>query len=343
MSIHRDWQQRFQVHRHRLQAAGYLLAGLILLLVFPFPFHGRLWRAIFDLAHAPAFFVAVLLTVFALDPGKLGLRNSEPLVRLSPLRFLGLAAVLFGVGVFGELGQAFVGRHASIQDATANAAGVFAGIFACTAWASKNVVGKVALAIPAVALLLWPEAGPIREMQEHFRQTQQMPLIASFERPEELGAWEPHGATVIRSEDWASDGKYSLRIRSLNGQVYPGSSMLYFPGDWTGYESVEMTVRNRTAKPMLLGVRILDRLHEERGYIPDDRFHVDVPFEPGEQKTLRWTLEQVREAPTERQMNLKNLTQINVFSVEPQDNVDFEVDAIRLHSGRIGERGMSIP
>jgi hypothetical protein len=306
----------------------------MLLLVFPFPFHGRLWRSIFDLAHAPAFFVAVLLAVYALDPEKLGFRNSEPLVRLSPGRFLVLAALLFCVGVFGELGQAFVGRHASIQDATANAAGVFSGIMACTAWKSRSVIWKVALAIPSVALLLLPEFGPFREMQEHFRQTRQMPLIASFERPEELGAWEPHGATVTRSQDWASDGKYSLRIRSVNGQIYPGSSMLYFPGDWTSYESVEMTLRNRAQTPMLLGVRIIDRLHEERGFIPDDRFHVDVPLNPGEIKTFRWMLEQVRQAPRERETNLSDLTQINVFSVEPQDNVDFEVDSIKLHPAR---------
>lgn len=343
MSINSDWQQRLQAHRHRLRPVGFLLAGLLMLLVFPFPFHGRLWRAIFDLAHAPAFFVAVLLSVFALDPGKLGISESEPLIPLTRIRFLGLAVILFAVGVFGELGQAFVGRHASLQDAAANAAGVLAGVMTCMAVSQPSVLWKLLLALPPIVVLLLSETRPLAEIQEHFRQISQLPLIASFERPEELGAWEPHGATMVRSEEWSSDGKWSLRVRSVNGQIYPGASMLYFPGDWSAYDSVQMTVRNRASLSMLLGVRIVDRLHEERGYIPEDRFQVYVPLEPGEEKTLRWPLQEVRRAPAERDADLSELTQVNVFSAEPQDNVDFEVDEIRLHSGRIGERGMSVP
>lgn len=325
-----DWQKRLREHSTRLQAIGLLLLGLMLLLVFPFPFHGRLWRALFDLAHGPAFFVTVLLCVFALDPEKLGFRDRTALIRLTFPRFMFLALILFFVGVFGELGQAFVGRHPSIQDAMANAAGVFAGGLFCAAIASRHFWRRIVLGACALAVIIVPEIDPLRELNEHFKQQGQFPLIASFEREEELSAWEPHGATAGRSDDWSSDGRCSLRVRSVNGQIYPGASMVYFPGDWRQFRSVEFSVRNRAGQPMLLGVRIIDRLHEDRGYIPDDRFHVDVPLGPGEIRTLRWTLDEVKNAPRTRQTNLDDLTQINVFSVEPQDNVDFEIDAIRL-------------
>ncbi|MBL8813583.1 MAG: hypothetical protein JNM43_25685 [Planctomycetaceae bacterium] len=331
MFNHLDWQQRWRDHSSRLRAIGFLLLGLMLLLVFPFPFHGRLWRALFDLAHGPVFFLTVLLCVFALDPGKLGFRNRSALIPLTIPRFVVLAAGLFFVGVFGELGQALVRRHPSIQDAVANAAGVFAGVLICGAAALRQLWRRLVLYVCGVAILVVPEIGPLRELREHFQQQSQFPLIASFERPEELGAWEPHGATAVRSDDWSTDGRYSLRVRSLNGQIYPGASMVYFPGDWTKFRTVEFSIRNRAEQPMLLGVRIIDRLHEERGYIPDDRFHVDVPLAPGEIRALRWTLEQVKNAPRTRKTNLDDLTQINVFSVEPQDNVDFEIDEIRLY------------
>ncbi len=330
LNIH-DLQQRFREHSFRLRAIGLLLTGLMILLVFPFPFHGRLWRAVFDLAHGPAFFLTVVLCVFAFDPAKLGFRNSSALIQLNIPRFFILAALLFFVGVFGELGQALVRRHPSIQDAAANAAGVLAGGLVCGAAAVRLVWLRLIVILAGLCILVLPEIGPLRELREHFTQQQQFPLIASFERQEERGAWEPHGATAARSSDWATDGRYSLRIRSLNGQIYPGASMLYFPGDWTGFGSVEFSVRNRADRPMVLGVRIVDRLHEERGYIPDDRFHVDVPLKPGEVRTLRWTLEEVKNAPRERKTDLDDLTQINVFSVDLQDNVDFEIDAIRLY------------
>ena len=69
-----DRPQRFPVRRLLILVIGGL--GLLTGLVFPFPMNGRYWNTVFDLAHAPAFFLIFLLVAGFLAPASIGFSGS---------------------------------------------------------------------------------------------------------------------------------------------------------------------------------------------------------------------------------------------------------------------------
>ena len=106
--------------------------ALIVALVFPFPVHGRPWGPLFDLAHAPSFFLVFVCIAAVLDRRSGGEKAVSPLPWQFKLqRLILLAAVLCGIGIVCELAQQLVARQPSLGDVAANCTGLLAGIFWC--------------------------------------------------------------------------------------------------------------------------------------------------------------------------------------------------------------------
>ena len=84
--------------------------AMVVALVFPFPAHGRAWGALFDLAHAPSFFL-VFVCMAALRDRRSGGEKAVSLLpwQIKLQRLFLLAAVLCGIGIVCELAQQLVG------------------------------------------------------------------------------------------------------------------------------------------------------------------------------------------------------------------------------------------
>ena len=309
-----------------------LFGGLVMFfgLVFPFPMSGRHWNAVFDLAHAPAFFLIFLLAVGVLDPASIGFsKSSLALLRLPPLQLILLSGLLFLGGVACEVAQKFVHRHPSVGDIIANSLGLFAGLLYCLSRQSMTPAFRVTGLILTMLVIILPSFSPVRELTECLRQWQEFPLLASFERPRELTAWIAHGARYQIATDWASHGSRSLLIKS-SGAHNPGALMVWPIPDWSQYSSLQFTVFNPDQRAVVVGVTISDDVHVRSLWEPSDRFNWSVSLGPNEVKLLSIDLKEVAVAPVSRQMEMTRISNLNIYLQNPPDDATFYVDGVQL-------------
>ena len=309
-----------------------LSGGLVMLLglVFPFPMSGRHWNAIFDLAHAPAFFLIFLLAVGVLDPSSIGLSKSRPaLLRLPPLQLILLSGLLFLGGVACEVAQKFVHRHPSVGDIIANSLGLLAGMLYCLSRKSVTPVFRVTGLIFTMLVIILPCIAPIRELVECLSQRHEFPQLASFERPRELTAWIAHGARFRISNDWASHGSSSMKIES-SGAHDPGALMVWPIPDWSQYFSLEFTVFNPDQSAVVVGVTISDDQHVRNLWESSDRFNWSIELGPNETKLVSIELHEVANAPVSRRMDMTRISNLNIYLQNPPADATFHVDGVQL-------------
>jgi hypothetical protein len=306
-------------------------AVLSSVLLFPFSQTGRHWSELFNLAHATSFFVAFLFAAAIMDPASIGLPSSWPrILQLGVRRLLILASVLLGLGSLCEVLQQFVGRSASLSDMLANCCGLIAGMFWCLGRLASNRRRRIAASLMTGCLLLIPSWSPAFELLECRKQNLEFPLLASFERPRELNAWQGHEATVTQSTAWHSDGSASMQVHGLAGTKHPGAKFLGLISDWHQFGTLELDVFNPGDEPLSLRISIFDRHHYHSGYDPKDRFGKAVELPVGQATHIRIELADIKHAPANRLMDLSQLECVNLFVVRPETEFVFMVDNVRL-------------
>lgn len=304
--------------------------GILTALVYPFPMNGRFWNAIFDLAHAPAFFLFYLLVAGFLDPASIGFSaHSRTLLRLTPRRLLLISGLLFSGGVICEVAQKFVDRHPSLEDIFSNTVGLISGTLYCSSIRIHQRWYRL-IGLPlAVLILIYPCIIHAQELVECLRQRQQIPLIAAFERSQELAAWVPHGATMTLDNTWSSQGSGSLRIESCSDQ-FPGAVMVWPVPDWSNYSILRFELFNPQASAVTVGVTISDKDHEKYLWDPSDRFNWSVELEPEETRTIAIRLQDVASSPATRSMDLTHVSNLNIFLQNSPAGSNLYVDGILL-------------
>ena len=301
---------------------------LALGLVVPFPVNGRIWSEVFNLAHAPAFFFSVAFASAIIHPEAAGLPGDyKPLLRMTWTRLISIAALAMTLGLLGELAQSFVGRSASIHDVLANTFGIAAGCL----WIVGYLVsaGKLLFRCVSVIVVVAASFNPIMEINEAQEQRAEFPLLASFERARELNAWELQGVSVQQTSDWATDGKKSLRVIPRSNE-FPGIVMQWVPEDWSDQTSLHLDLHNASTNQQELVLKIADKLHADSGFPDGDRFEREIIIPGGDTVHIESSLEAVKTAPENREMDLRQIELLQIFSLNGVEAGSFEIDNIRL-------------
>jgi hypothetical protein len=305
----------------------FVLCGVLL---FPFPMSSFAWNAAFDLAHAPSFFFAVVAFALLLDPTLvLSNSNTAPVVRLSPERVVLLALIVVVVGAGCEIAQASIGRSPSLSDALANCAGAVAACLLLSSIRVSRFKWRAILIPGGLVLLLMPSVNPIQELREAYLQQQQFPLIASFERARELRGWESSTARLTQTSEWASDGSHSLKIQSMNNSRLMNALMIWPPKNWTGFDALQLTLRNPQSFDIRVSVNVGDRQHTEAGFEPQDRFRRDFLVGPNSELIIRIPKVDVQSAPVGRNADLTQIALVNVV-LEKKNDLIFFLDGVQL-------------
>jgi hypothetical protein len=313
----------------RLRLAVLALAVVGVGLVFPFPVEGRLWGHIFNLAHAPTFFCTFLAIVGLLDPSSIGLSNRfATVLPMTVGRTAAGVALLTVLGVVGEFLQFFVGRSPSLKDVAAN----LAGLLAAFVWVSgrrSSVVKRRFSGFIAVLVLAAVSSTPLMNVRDCVAQLRQMPLLASFERPLELGSWKTRDAKMSRSTEWFTDGEYSLKVE-LRPARYPSVSFVWPTADWQGYQTFAADFRNPSEEAVTLTIKIQDRQHSWSDNGRLDRFNHDVVLAPGETRSESIAIKAIRQAPENRSMEMDQISLVEIFVSGLKGRTTFFVDNLRL-------------
>ena len=304
---------------------------LALALVLPFPVHGRPWGPLFDLAHAPSFFLVFVCIAAVRDRRSGGENSFSPLPWQMKLQRLILpAVVLCGGGIVCELAQQLVARQPALGDVAANCTGLLAGLIWCARRSVTRPRARILLTAIVPILISIPGINPALELLECRRQSLEFPLLASFERDRELSAWLPHEADVQPTTDWSSHGKQSLQIRARQGTHFPGASFVWPVADWTGYSELAFEICNPQPQELTLGINISDHQHPASDFNPADRFRRSIEIPPESTLTVRITLSEIASAPATRGMNMSEISMVDLYMPGTAPGTVVLLDNLRL-------------
>jgi len=293
-----------------------LVASCVLFgLVFPFPFAGWLWGELFDLGHAPVFCALLLAFAGFLDPCSIGLSpRYGQLHRVATGETMLLSGGCLLLGCVGEFLQTFVGRSPAVGDLVSNAAGVLSG----TLWMrSRATTGgrQQLLVIVAFMILALATLKPALGVWGAVVQKHDFPLLASFERSVDLGAWTEQQSTMRRTSEWASHGEHSLQLDLSPGR-FSGITMIWPIMDWRGYDLFTWDIHNTTSAPIDLTLKIHDLLHFNRGFEPADRYEIHFEVLPTTVHSLSVKLADIAVAPESRSMNMDQIALVELFATD---------------------------
>jgi hypothetical protein len=126
---------------------------------------------------------------------------------------------------------------------------------------------------------------------------------------------------------WQADDALFARFSYRQGGRYAGLVVHEPLPDWTGWNRLELDVENLQAEELPLVVRVHDRRHNHRYR---DRYNDTFAVPPLARQTLRIPLERIRTMPASRQLDLREVDAIVVFSMSRDRPRRFTVREIRL-------------
>lgn len=309
--------------RHHLRAAKgirpllfILVAGVSLLFFIGGPGYDspRSFQCFWNLGHI--FYFSLLPVLFTRH-----LSGSFP---KQCLRVLGM---ILPAGILIELVQAGFQRTPDAGDLARNMIGGM--VFLFFLFPARKTLSKIVLrffqsaTLVLIAVHVYPLAAALTDEYIAHRQ---FPVLSDFETPFEIKRWVGKAITVDKAIHL--HGKASLRM-TLNTDRYSGISLKYFPGNWEGFRFFTFGVYNPSAESVTLTCRIHDAVHTHGVQRYRDRFNRSLLVKKG-WNTFRIPLDEVRSAPSGRQMDMHRICGLGLFASRLPHPITLYIDGVRL-------------
>jgi VanZ family protein len=218
------------------------------------------------------------------------------------------------VGVLTELIQVRFHRNPDTGDLIRDIIGGFTAVvfFSPRRWDIPKRWLKMLKVSVIIMLLL--EAYPVsRALLDEWVVREQFPLLSDFETPFELDRWH-HEQPLQIDTKIARHGARSMRVH-LTRSKYSTVSMRYFPGDWSGYRSVQFSINNAGNDTLTLVFRVNDHRHYALGQHYNNRYNRRLQLAPG-WNDFSIPIVDIMNAPTSRKMDITSIDLICFFSME---------------------------
>jgi hypothetical protein len=275
-------------------------------------------RTIENAGHMPLFFLITLAVLYVLRdwrPFKSGHCHRAWLYVVS-----GLAGV--GAGFLSEVIQRPLKRDASWEDVFADAVGAVCAVAVYAFFdgterfrRSRRVVAAI-LVVTCATIYLTPLVNMARA---YMHRNAQFPVLADFHAPVEL-FWTV--SLGVRRE--IVDGALSI---DFVADQFPGLSFHEPVPDWRAYKSLLIDLENPASEPLTLGVRVHEIGH---GREYSDRYNRHFDIAAGERKVLRIAIEDIRNGPRGRAMNMQRVSDITLFRIKNSGSRQLRLYGMRL-------------
>jgi hypothetical protein len=304
--------------RRLLAGLGLVVAVVLVLHVLPIGGGDRVWGELLDVAHVLGF------AVLAFAAARFCLSSRTRLNVPQSVLAAGVFSIL--VAVLSELAQIPTGRDANLGDLFRDSAGIVAGVSAATAVLvpARWRIGPAAVALAALATGLGEPSAPLLA---RVAAQARFPVLMDFDSALDTPLIQRMSAKVElvpAPPGWPKPGKVA-RIEPRGNWRYEGISFFGLPGDWSGYGEVEFLLAAEDDVRLNLTVRVHDRDHDNQ-YA--DRFNrtFDVGREP---VRVSIPLAEIRDAPSTRKLDLRNIQDFTVFATAPYESA-FYLDELHL-------------
>jgi hypothetical protein len=310
-----------------------LLSVFYLLLILAVTFIGlpgntKLMGEIQNTGHTFAFGFCAVITLTLLRRAT-GINRQKALSQYTVVFCLSLIA-----GIAVELLQWATHRDAEISDVVRDIGGIvaFLGFYSLI---DGKITGihktkiKTGVAFASVTVLILALLPLTRLTLDYYQRQQAFPVLVDFK-----AGWFNDFVTTLHAilepvaapEDWIQEsGKQVAKITLLPAK-YPGLHVEEPSPDWTGYSHLNFRIFSANPDDLTLFIRIHDREHNHRY---NDRFNHRIHIKPGD-NNVRIGLQSIRTAPVNRQMNMKEIAGVILFTAQPQKPLQFYLSDIWL-------------
>lgn len=287
------------------------------------------WKELYNLGHIPLFGLIALLAL-EVSRGLSARPASGPvthyLAAFVMVALISLASEVLQLGV--------EGRQAEVQDAVHDLIGAICFLairsgFDSDLWSEKAMPQRGFL-MGAAGLALFVAAWPLIALGWHYgMRAAAFPIIVDFDSRWQqpfikapranLGRTEAPAAWRHRTGDMVS----VIRFRHAR---WPGVTIREPYPDWSGKSLLRLQIYSPSDESVMLTLRIDDVAHNQEH---KDRFNRTFSIEPG-LNDLAVTLDDVRGAPAEREMDLRRMAQLILFTNRPREPFELLISDIWL-------------
>jgi len=303
----------------RIMASAVIVA-LLMVIHFATPSRSGLWlQTFYDSMHVLFFGVIAVCALLA-----------TPLHWSRQKRLLTVLVAVLALSALSETAQIPTGRDASFNDLLADWFGAAGFIAVAIVFSASISVPKGRgryLILVGIALIAWPLLPLAKVSAAYLERGQLLPELANFDsrfgdmffyvQNAELRKFRRSGETTSSAEVSLGDG------------AWPGIIFHDLWPNWEPYSALVIEIENPETESLLVNVRVHDRAHKLGDQPHADRFNMSYELQQG-RHTLRIPLEEIRNAPRGRQMDLSQIEGIVVFCSAGHAGRQFQLAEIGL-------------
>ena len=279
-----------------------VVAGLLLTLHLSSPPQRGLWAQVFfNSLHVPVFGL-IAVSLYAAIPDRRGYQRII-------LAFVATAVL----SVLSEAAQINSARDASFNDLIADWFGAAGFLFVVAAVSGRysDTRGKrILTSFLAITLLGWSLFPLAKVSAAYIDRNSHVPLLVNFN--------SAGGDLFIRKQNidfqiigLPDDHRKIARIKFGAGP-WPGVAFHDVWPDWRDFSNLIIELSIEGSEALEFNVRVHDQAHRQYNQAHTDRFNGNFTLEPGKH-TLQILLEDIRQAPRDRQMDMSRIEEIIVF------------------------------
>ena len=270
--------------------SGLLLSVCLLLFIeLPLQRWPRSLQALWNLGHTVLFAITCLWLLQRERMRQCGLYR----------QLLYCLALAVTAGILIEAVQLGTGRSSSWKDVLLGCLGAWLAVSwqPLPARPARPALRWLSLTGVALALLPVSQAG-----LDEWRARKSFPVLADFQQALQLTRF---GGQSERR--WYNG---TMQVQFSQPGPYPGFTLVYFPADWRGYNTLALRLENPTAEPVTLTCRVHDRDHDHQHR---DRFNQSIQLAGNSLQRIEFSLDRVRAAPANRSMDLSAIAELHCF------------------------------
>lgn len=235
------------------------------------------------------------------------------------------------LGVLTEMLQDAIGGIFSRGDVFRDVLGTAAGIAAAFAWRVRARYRAVAALLLAAALGANVAAGiPLAQASlAYLQRSQSFPVLFDPARPPGLQFTTSRrfrDRIVTLEAPWSTAPAERALAVPLDRGPWPGIALEEPAADWRGWAALEIDVVNPDPTPLTLNLRIDDA----HGAEASDRYDRSHTLPPGARTRLVVPLDEIRDGPRDRALNLATIHLVILFHSGPAPGRQFLLRQIRL-------------
>jgi VanZ family protein len=303
----------------RIMASAVILA-LLMVIHFATPSRSGLWlQTFYDSMHV-LFFGVIAVCILVATPLHWPRRK----------RLLTVLMAVLALSALSETAQIPTGRDASFNDLLADWFGAAGFIAVAIVFSASISVPKGRgryLILVGIALIAWPLLPLAKVSAAYLERSQLIPELANFDsRFGDMFFYVQNAE--LRKFRRSGEPTYSAEV-SLGDGPWPGIIFHDLWPNWEPYTALVIEIENPETESLLVNVRVHDRTHKLGDQPHADRFNMSYELQQG-RHTLRIPLEEIRNAPRGRKMNLSQIEGIVVFCSAGNAGRQFQLAEIRL-------------